>query len=120
MQLRIGIILVALLGLASFLGYQIELTLPTHPPDAKVTYTPMTRSTDFEIGSYDVLGRVISRAEVEALRQTENGQVQLASESGAVEVTDDLIDLGKDAFYRETFGNEYFFTDVGVIEAKLS
>nr|WP_242050716.1 GFA family protein [Oculatella sp. FACHB-28] len=25
-----------------------------------------------------------------------------------------LINLGRDAFYRETFGNEYFFTDVVV------
>lgn len=39
MRLRIGIILVVLMALVGFLGYQIELA---HAPDAKATYTPLT------------------------------------------------------------------------------
>nr|WP_290224957.1 di-heme oxidoredictase family protein [Trichocoleus desertorum] len=121
MRLRTGIILIALISLVGFLGYSIELTLPTRPPNAEATLTPITQSAPSEVGSYDVLGKVISRTEAEILRQTEEGKVQLASEIGAVEVTDDLIQLGKDAFYRETFGNEYFFTDVvGAINGPIN
>jgi hypothetical protein len=38
-----------------------------------------------------------------------------------VEITQDLIDLGRDTFYRETFGNEVLFTDiVGVLDGPLN
>jgi len=95
MRLRIGITLVALISLVSFLGYQIELTLPANPPDIHATYTPLTQSAPREVGSYEVLGQTISPQEAEQLLQTEAGYQQLSSEHGAVEITEDLIDLGR-------------------------
>lgn len=115
------IALFALLFLVGVLGYAIELSLPFKAPNISNTYTPSTQPTAQEIGSYDVLGHVVDRATAEQLLQTEAGQVELAPENGAVAITDDLLQLGRDAFYRETFGNEYFFTDVvGAIDGPLN
>lgn len=120
-RFRSLLVLVTLIVIVGLLGYGITITLPTKAPSPDSTFTPLTQSTPFEIGSYDVLGRVISREEAEALQQTEAGKIQLASENGAVKVTNDLLELGKDAFYRETFGNEYFFTDVvGAIDGPIN
>jgi len=46
------------------------------------------------------------------LRQTPEGQEELLPENGAVEITEDLLKLGRQAFYTETFGGEYFQSDV--------
>ncbi|MBF2003854.1 MAG: hypothetical protein IGS38_24430 [Synechococcales cyanobacterium M58_A2018_015] len=120
MRLRIVIILVALLGLAGFLGYQMELVLPGSPPDLNATYTPLTQSAPRGIGSYDVLGQVVSRAEAEQLLQTESGRERLSPEQGAVEITEDLLDLGRKTFYQESFGNDVLFTDVvGIVDGPL-
>jgi hypothetical protein len=55
------------------------------------------------------------------LLQTEAGRAKLAPENGAIAITDELIKLGRDSFYRETFGNEYFFTDVvGAIDGPIN
>ncbi|WNZ27778.1 hypothetical protein HJG54_33630 [Leptolyngbya sp. NK1-12] len=120
MRLRVVIILVALLGLAGFLGYQMELALPAKPPDLNATYTPLTHSAPRGIGSYDVLGQVISKAEAEQLLQTEAGREHLSPENGAVEITEDLLELGRRTFYQETFGNDVLFTDVvGILDGPL-
>lgn len=48
---------------------------------------------------------------------TEAARETLSPDNGAVEITEELIDLGGDAFYRETFGNEYLFTDaIGILD----
>lgn len=107
-----AVLLIALTGLFGFLGYQTELVLPVRSPALSNTYTPMIRSAPSSIGSYDVLGKVVDQADAEQLLQTTAGRAQLSPENGAVEITQDLIDLGRDAFYRETFGNERFITDV--------
>ena len=114
------LLLLALVMAFSILGYQAELVLPTRSPVLSSTYTPLTRSAPSGIGSYDVLGKVVSQAQAEQLLQTEAGREQLSPENGAVEITQDLLDLGRDAFYRETFGNEILFTDlVGILEGPL-
>ncbi|HTL88330.1 MAG TPA: hypothetical protein VL134_02955 [Leptolyngbya sp.] len=115
---RSTVILLILL-LVGILGYTLQFALPLRPPRLEnvVAFQPTAQ----EIGSYDVLGKTFSKAEAEQLRQTESGRSQLAPESGAIEITNDLIQLGRDSFYRETFGNEYFFTDVmGVIDGAIN
>ncbi|WP_231510204.1 hypothetical protein [Fischerella sp. PCC 9605] len=112
MRLRAILILISLLLFVAFLGFQLELTLPGRPPNINNTYTPLTQSPPRGIGSYDVLGYAVSKPEADKLLQTEAGQKALSPDNGAVKVTEELIDLGRDAFYQETFGNEYLFTDV--------
>jgi hypothetical protein len=42
-----------------------------NPPPLHATYNPQIHPTPLEIGSYDLLGEVISRAEAQQLLQTE-------------------------------------------------
>ncbi|PPS42286.1 di-heme oxidoredictase family protein [Chroococcidiopsis sp. TS-821] len=121
MRLRPIIILISLVVLVGFIAFRIELALPGTPPSLYNTYTPLTKPTSQEIGSYDVLGHTIGKAEADQLLQTETGRQELSPENGAVEVTEELINLGRKAFYLETFGNEYLFTDViGILDGPLN
>ncbi|WP_052050825.1 di-heme oxidoredictase family protein [Leptolyngbya sp. KIOST-1] len=120
MPLRTLIVLISLGVLAGFLGFQLELTLPNRPPDLASTYTPLTQPAPKGLGSYDVLGHTVSRAEAAQLLQTEAGKQQLSPDNGAVEITEDLLDLGRETFYQQTFGNEVLFTDlVGILDGPL-
>lgn len=120
-SLRVVVLLIPLLLVVGFLGYRVELALPTAPPKLSSTFTPVTQASAQEIGSYDLLGYTISKAEADRLLQTQKGKQQLSPENGAIAITQDLINLGRDAFYRETFGNEYFFTDVvGAIDGPIN
>lgn len=113
--------ILGVLVLVGLLGFLLEFSIPTRSPKLENTYTPITQAPPQEVGSYDVMGTTVSRAEAEQLLQTETGKIQLAPENGAIEITDELIQLGRDQFYRETFGNEYFFTDVlGAIDGPLN
>lgn len=115
----IGVLLIVVV--VGILGYLLELSFPIRPPTLDSTYTPLAKPAPQEIGSYDVLGTPVSKAEAEQLLQTETGKVLLAPDNGAIAITQNLIDLGRDAFYRETFGNEYFFTDVvGAIDGPIN
>ncbi|PSF37249.1 hypothetical protein C7H19_11045 [Aphanothece hegewaldii CCALA 016] len=115
------LIFLCVLIFVGFLGYFLELSLPTRAPKLDNTYTPFTQTTPQEIGSYDVLGYTINKAEADKLLQTESGAVKLAPENGAISITENLINLGRDSFYRETFGNEYFFTDIlGAIDGPIN
>jgi hypothetical protein len=113
-------ILVALIVFISFLAYQIDIAIPG-TPSINNTYTPITQPTAQEIGSYDVLGKVISKDEAASLLKTDEGKQQLSPDNGAVAITEDLIKLGRKAFYTETFGNEVFLTDVtGALDGPLN
>ena len=75
----------------------------------------------FEPPAFDVMGHPVSRAEAEALLATEAGRAALAPDNGAVRIDEDLLRLGEEAFYEETFGNEVFLTDIaGAFEGPLS
>lgn len=121
MRLRVTIILICLLVFAVFLGFQLELALPGRPPNINSTYTPLTQSPPKGIGDYDVLGYAIPKDQADEILQTKTGQKALSPDNGAVQVTEELIDLGRDAFYQETFGNEYLFTDVvGILDGPIN
>lgn len=120
MRLRPIIILLSLIILVGFLGYQLELTLPGRPPSLYNTYTPLTQSAPRGVGSYDVLGYVVNPEAADQLLETEEGRELLSPDQGAVAITEELIDLGREAFYTETFGNDVLFTDiVGVIDGPI-
>lgn len=62
--------------------------------------------------AYDLWGRTITKKEAEELMKTARGRAMLSPKNGAVKIDQALIDLGKKAFYEETFGNEVFITDI--------
>ncbi|WP_242038098.1 hypothetical protein [Tolypothrix sp. FACHB-123] len=102
MRSRTILILISLLIIVGFLGFQLELNLPGRPPAIDKTYTPLTKSPPTDIGSYDVLGYVVSKEKAERWLETDKGRAALSPDRGAVKVTEELIDLGRDAFYQET------------------
>jgi len=63
----------------------------------------------------------INKDQATHLLQTDEGQKQLSPENRAVAVTEDLLKLGRKAFYSETFGNEVFQKDaVGVLDRLIN
>jgi len=114
-------ILLLIIGIGAGVFFFGDFTIPTGPPALENTFTPQTQPAPLEIGSFDRMGQVISRAEAADLLQTTEGQALLSREEGAIEITEELIALGRDAFYRETFGNELFLTDVmGIIDGPVN
>lgn len=114
------IILLSLIILIGFLAYRIEIAFPA-TPSVYNTFTPLTQPPPQEIGSYDVLGYAIDKDEATSLLQTEEGRKQLSPENGAVAVTEELLTVGRKAFYSETFGNEVFQTDVvGALDGPIN
>ncbi|MDB5589799.1 MAG: cytochrome oxidase Cbb3, partial [Enterovirga sp.] len=74
-----------------------------------------------QAGAFDVFGRAVSAAEAERLGGTEEGRRSLSPEAGAVRLGPELAALGRDAFYRETWGNEIFLSDVaGLMDGAIS
>ncbi|MFN6569160.1 hypothetical protein [Dendronalium sp. ChiSLP03b] len=120
LRLRQFWVLLAAIAFICFWTYQIDITLPKTPSINK-TYTPLIQSTAQEIGSYDVLGKVVKKDVAASLLKTDTGKQLLSENNGAVVITEDLIKLGRDAFYTETFGNEIFITDVtGILNGPLN
>ncbi len=115
------LVLLLIIGVGAAAFFLGDFKIPTGPPALAKTFTPQTQPAPLEIGSFDRMGHVISRAEAADLLQTAEGQAMLSREQGALEITDELIALGRDAFYRETFGNELFLTDVmGILDGPVN
>jgi hypothetical protein len=96
---------------------------PSFPgaPSPNATFTPRTLQAPLEVGSFETLSGNISRAQADALRQNGDTQYRLSREAGAVEITPQLLSLGREAFYTETFGNEFFFSDIaGVLDGPIN
>ena len=71
--------------------------------------------------AFDVMGRRIAAGEVAALQATEAGRRLLSPAAGAVAIDAALIAEGREVFYRETYGNELFLTDVlGILDGALT
>ncbi|GJE76418.1 cytochrome C oxidase Cbb3 [Methylorubrum suomiense] len=71
--------------------------------------------------AYDLLGRRVSAEEAERMKATPEGRAALSPKNGAVAIDEALVQRGREAFYRETFGNEVFLSDVmGMLDGGLS
>jgi hypothetical protein len=105
------LILILVFVAVGFLAFQLEIAFSA-TPSVYNTFTPLTQPAPSEIGSYDVLGYVVDKEKAANLLETEEGRQQLSPENGAVAVTEELIDLGRKAFYSETFNDQVFQTDV--------
>ncbi|MFC6789917.1 hypothetical protein ACFQE0_09990 [Methylobacterium komagatae] len=109
-----GAVLVAGLGATALLGRFSYAPMPDLADLANPGRSPLTTA-------FDVLGRRISEAEAQTLRQTEEGRQTLSPASGAVAIDAALVARGREAFYRETFGNEVFLTDVmGMLDGAIT
>src|SRR4051812_6979337 len=62
--------------------------------------------------AFDVWGRDVSGSEAERLRQDPGGRESLTPARGAVAIDEATLRLGRESFYDETFGNEFFMSDV--------
>ncbi len=109
-----GAVLVVGLGATALLGRFSYAPMPDIAELANPGRSPLTTA-------FDVLGRRISEAEAQTLRQTEEGRQTLSPASGAVAIDAALVARGREAFYRETFGNEVFLTDVmGMLDGAIT
>jgi len=71
-----------------------------------------TSEKDENKPAYDLWGRTISQKEANELLSTEEGRRLLSPKNGAVKIDENLLKLGRKAFYEETFGNEIFLSDI--------
>jgi hypothetical protein len=73
------------------------------------------------VPAYDLWGQSIGPEEASRKLATPEGRADLSAAHGAVAVDDELLSLGRTAFYTETFGNEIFLTDVlGIVDGPLT
>lgn len=81
------------------------------------SYSACYNSLDRLSVSY-AINAINNKDQATRLLQTDEGQKQLSPENRAVAVTEDLLKLGRKAFYSETFGNEVFQKDaVGALDS---
>jgi hypothetical protein len=81
------------------------------PPEDKIINTYSKKD------GYDRWGQFLSEAEAhKTLSKTE-----LSEKNGTIKVDERFRQMGRESFYKETFGNEVFFTDiVGIVDGPLT
>jgi len=111
------LLVVVVLGILASIVYVIEPEYAYLPPLTKVL-NPERGNQD---QAFDVWGHGITQAEATRLLQTTEGQALLSPQHGAVAITDALLTLGRVSFYRETFGNEVFLSEImGILDGPLT
>jgi mono/diheme cytochrome c family protein len=71
--------------------------------------------------AYDLWGEPVTAAEAQRMLENEEGRRRLHPAAGAVAIDEEFLRLGREAFYRETFLNEIFASDiVGILEGPLT
>ncbi|MFL6446220.1 MAG: electron transport protein [Bryobacteraceae bacterium] len=107
-----GLVLTALLAcVLTFTGFRYAFEPGTENVLSRTRPSPE---------AYDLWGRTFTREQARELLQTPQGKAQLSPADGAVKVDDALLKLGRSSFYKETFGNEVFLTDVvGILDGPL-
>lgn len=86
-------LVVVLLGVAAVFVFIIEPELGYTPPGDKVV-------------------NVKHRTEQLGGSRTSNGVSPVSDQEEMIEVTPEMLQMGRKAFYEETYGNEVFFTDI--------
>lgn len=87
------------------------------PPKEKV----ISKENRLNVGVIDIWGEMVSKEEAEEQLKSNKGRAHLSAENGAVKIDNKLLNLGRETFYKETFGNEVFLTDViGVVNGPIS
>jgi hypothetical protein len=97
------LVVLVLVGLASVASFEYA-----YMPPLRAIANPDRN----ELPAYDVWGQAISHQQAEELLATEDGRAFLSDANWAIRIDDELLRLGREVFYKETFGNEIFLTDV--------
>jgi len=119
MMKRVFIAVVLILVLAFGLINQLGPELAYVPPEDKVLSGPPLSS--HMIPAYDLWGESISRQQAETMSRTSEGRKRLSPKNGAVRITPEFLKMGREAFYKETFGNEVFLTDImGIVDGAIT
>lgn len=106
-----------LLFLAGFGTFRLlDIDYAYIPPTEKLAfYKPNNRN------SYDIWGEHITDEQAKELLKTDEGHNKLSPQNGAVKIDKELLQLGRKTFYKETFGNEVFLTDIlGMIDGPFT
>lgn len=112
---------------AAFGGLLVGVAVAAALAFGRVSYAPVPAEADLlnaerltVEGAFDVMGRTVGREETERLAGTTDGRMRLSPASGAIRIDEALVRTGRDAFYRETYGNEVFLTDImGLLDGGL-
>jgi hypothetical protein len=102
---------VLLLGIGYILVHWLEFEYAYMPSANKVMNPSAVKALKTKgVRYYDLWGRSLSATDGRE-----------APKSGAVEVNEKLLKLGRQALYKETFGNEVFMSDIlGIVDGPLT
>lgn len=118
--LRIAFVLIIVIAIAILFATNADFFVSGVPAPSQELNADAASPPDL-IGGYALLDRLVTEAEAQTVQESNEGRTALEAENGAVLLTDDLYNLGRDAFYNETFGNERFMTEVlGVMDGPLN
>lgn len=111
---RLAIVAGGLVALWLLLAYVVE---------PEYAYTPASRKAlnEPELGAieYDLLGERLSDEEARELEATDEGRERL--NALGVRIDDRTLEVGREAFYDETFGNEVYLSDIlGILDGPLT
>lgn len=107
LRLLIGIFVILVIGIFFFFF-----------ADFRYGYTPKKERVMPYVANkhknYDIWGKQITKI-------PETGSGTKLAKNGAVEIDQRLLKIGRDTFYEETFGNEFFLTDImGIIDGPFT
>lgn len=87
------------------------------PPKSRLENTQALQALQRNaVRQYDVWGKMLTVPG----KALQDADPRLTPHNGAVEITEDLLALGRRTLYKESFGNEVFLTDiVGIIDGPL-
>ncbi|MBU5442329.1 electron transport protein [Paenibacillus sp. MSJ-34] len=109
-------------GIAAVFAFQPEYA---YMPKADNVLNPAAITaksrTDQDVRVYDVWGKTVKTNGTVQAQASADGKNELSPGQGAVEINEALLRLGRKSFYKETFGNEVFLTDImGIVDGPLT
>lgn len=109
------LILLAVIIAARTIIFFVEPQYAYAPPKHKVV------NDHLFMKGFDLWGKWISAEEGNKQLKTKSGSERLSSMHGAIKVDKELLQIGRETFYKETFGNEVFLTDiVGILNGPFT
>ncbi|MGG1878742.1 electron transport protein [Paenibacillus cisolokensis] len=98
--------------------YLLEPEYSYTPPIGKLENKPELRSSQHgPVRQFDVWGKSVKLH----ANSRQPSPSSLSPDDGAVEITPDMLELGRKTLYEQTFGNEIFLSDVlGIVSGPLT